>query len=69
MIHVTGNDRVELASYQLKDVAHIWYTQWKENSGTDAAPITSECFSETFLDKFFSIELREAKAQKFMNLR
>ena len=23
---VTGNDRVELASYQLKDVAHIWYT-------------------------------------------
>ena len=26
VIQVTGNDRVELASYQLKDVAHIWYT-------------------------------------------
>ncbi|XP_015054835.1 uncharacterized protein LOC107001209 [Solanum pennellii] len=24
MLMVTGNDRVELASYQLKDVAHIW---------------------------------------------
>ncbi|KAK4713946.1 hypothetical protein R3W88_019853 [Solanum pinnatisectum] len=23
-VQVTGNDRVELASYQLKDVAHIW---------------------------------------------
>ncbi|WMV37800.1 hypothetical protein MTR67_031185, partial [Solanum verrucosum] len=28
---VTGNDRVELASFQLKDVAHIWFTQWKDN--------------------------------------
>ncbi len=26
VMQVTGNDRVELASYQLKDVAHIWYT-------------------------------------------
>jgi len=28
---VTENYRVELASYNLKDVAHMWYTQWKEN--------------------------------------
>ncbi|WMV37931.1 hypothetical protein MTR67_031316 [Solanum verrucosum] len=27
VLQVTGNNRVELASYQLKDVAHIWYTQ------------------------------------------
>ena len=27
MMQVTGNYRVELVSYQLKDVAHIWYTQ------------------------------------------
>ncbi|WMV08081.1 hypothetical protein MTR67_001466 [Solanum verrucosum] len=60
---------VELASYQLKDVAHIQFTQWKENRGTDTAPITWECFSETFLDRFFPRELREAKAQEFMNLR
>ena len=37
--------------------------------GTYAAPITWDCFSETFLDKFFLIELREAKALEFMNLR
>ncbi|KAH0724928.1 hypothetical protein KY284_000793 [Solanum tuberosum] len=51
------------------DVAHIWYTQWKENRGTNATPITWECFSETFLDRFFPRELREVKAQEFMNLR
>ena len=69
VMQFTGNDQVELASYQLKDVAHIWYTQWKENRGANATPITSDCFSKTFLDRFFPIELREAKAQEFMNLR
>ncbi|WMV46179.1 hypothetical protein MTR67_039564 [Solanum verrucosum] len=44
MMKVTINDRVEFTSYQLKDVAHIWFTQWKENRGTDAIPITWECF-------------------------
>ena len=46
-------------------MAHIWYTQWKENRGTDATPITSE----TFLDRLFLIDLREEKDQGFMNLR
>ncbi|KAH0689070.1 hypothetical protein KY289_016428 [Solanum tuberosum] len=69
VMQLPWNDRVELASYQLKDVAHIWYTQLKENRGTDATPITWDCFSETFLDRFFPIELREARAQEFMNLR
>ncbi|KAH0721575.1 hypothetical protein KY285_005148 [Solanum tuberosum] len=63
------NDQVELGSYQLKDVAHIWYTQWKENRGTNAAPITWDWFNETFLERFFPRELREAKVQEFMNLR
>lgn len=52
-MQVTGNHRVELASYQLKDVAYIWFTQWKENKGRDETPITWECFSETFPDRFF----------------
>ena len=69
VIQITRNDRIELASHQLKDVAHILYTQWKKNRGTNATPITWDCFSETFLDKFFLIELREAKALEFMNLR
>ena len=68
-MQVTGKDQVELASSQLKDVDHIWYTQWKEKRGTDATPITWKCLCETFLDRFFLGELREEKAQEFMNLR
>uniref|UniRef100_M1DYQ0 Gag-pol protein n=1 Tax=Solanum tuberosum TaxID=4113 RepID=M1DYQ0_SOLTU len=40
VMQVTGNDRVELESYQLKDVAHIWFTPWKEKKGTNAVPIS-----------------------------
>jgi len=68
-MQVTGNDRVKLASYQLKDVAHIWFTKWKDNKSEDVAPVTSDCFTGAFLDRFFSRELREAKAQDFMNLK
>ncbi|WMV18678.1 hypothetical protein MTR67_012063 [Solanum verrucosum] len=40
VMQVPGNERVELASYQLKDVAHIWFTQWKENMGENVAHVT-----------------------------
>ena len=41
----------------------------KKNRGANAVPITIDYLSETFLDRFFLMELREAKAQEFMNLR
>ncbi|XP_015084242.1 uncharacterized protein LOC107027652 [Solanum pennellii] len=66
---VTGNDRLDLASYQLQDVAHIWFTRWKENRGENATPMTWEYFIGAFLYKFFPREFREAKAHEFMNLR
>ena len=69
VMQVSGNDQVEFVSYQLKDVSHIWYTHWKENRVKDAAPITWHCFSETFSEKIFLIDLREAKPKEFMNLR
>ncbi|WMV13892.1 hypothetical protein MTR67_007277 [Solanum verrucosum] len=50
-------------------MAHILFTQLKENGGADAAPVTWDCFTGDFLDRFFSRELREAKAQEFMNLK
>ena len=69
LIQVNGNDRVEFALYQLKDVAYIGYTQWMDNRDENAAPITWDCFSENFLDMFFPIELRLTKAQEFINFR
>jgi len=69
VMQVTGNDRVQLASYQLKDVANIWFTLWKENRGENATLVTWECFTVAFLDRFIPRELREATVQKLMNLR
>ena len=69
VMQVTWNDRVELASYNLKDVSHIWYTKCMKNRGKNAAPITWVCFSETFLDIFFPIELREAKSQEIYEIK
>ena len=69
VMKVAGNDGVELVSYRFKVVAHILYTQWKKYRGSNAAPITWDYFSETFLNRFFPIELREVKAKEFMNLR
>ena len=28
---VSSNEKAELASYQVKDAAQTWYTQWKDN--------------------------------------
>ena len=39
-----------------------------KNRDVDAAPITWDRFSETFLDMFFPIKLREPKSHEFMNL-
>uniref|UniRef100_M1DS27 Gag-pol protein n=1 Tax=Solanum tuberosum TaxID=4113 RepID=M1DS27_SOLTU len=50
VMQVTRNDRVELASYQLKDVAHIWFMQWKENKGENAAPVEGDKLKEQAKD-------------------
>lgn len=44
------------------------YTQWKDNKGTNVDPIAWDFFNETFVYRFFPLELTEEKAQEFMNL-
>ncbi|XP_049369394.1 uncharacterized protein LOC125834274 [Solanum verrucosum] len=54
----------------IDDVKKIFEViKWKENRGTNVAPIPWDWFSETILDRFFPRELREAKAQEFRNIR
>ena len=31
VVGVTSREKSSLASYQLKDVSQVWYTQWKGN--------------------------------------
>ncbi|XP_049375598.1 uncharacterized protein LOC125840667 [Solanum verrucosum] len=66
---VTSVEKVELATYQLKDVAQVWFTQCKSNRTVGAGPIDWEVFKKAFLDRFFPHEKREVKVEEFINLR
>ncbi|WMV37133.1 hypothetical protein MTR67_030518 [Solanum verrucosum] len=58
---VTPVEKAKLATYQHKGVAQIWFNQWKEARPEDAGPLEWERFKCAFLDKFFPLEMREAK--------
>ncbi|KAH0679031.1 hypothetical protein KY284_020116 [Solanum tuberosum] len=69
MMHMTDTERVELATYQLNDVARTWFDQWKGNRADDAPPASWACFEEAFLGHFFPRELKEAKVREFLTLK
>lgn len=47
-MQMTGIESVELASYQLTYMTHIWFMQWNENKGENDAPRTWDVFIELF---------------------
>ncbi|KAK4726950.1 hypothetical protein R3W88_031867 [Solanum pinnatisectum] len=53
IIRVTSLDKAELAAYQLKDVAQIWYKQWKDGMPVETGPIYWEMFKEEFQNRLF----------------
>ena len=61
--------RVELATYQLKNVARTWFDQWKDVRDDDAPHSSWAYFQEAFLGRFFLRELEEAKVRKFFTLK
>ena len=65
---VSSNEKTELASYQLKDVAQVWYEKWKEERPVREGTVSWASFKMTFLDRFFPFELRKRKIQEFINL-
>ena len=73
MIQVTRNDWVELESYQLKDVAHIWWLIFGTLNGRRTEvqiwPLLVRNVFETFFYRFLPIEMREARSQELMKLR
>lgn len=68
-MHVTEAERVELAAYQLKNVARTWFDQWKDVRDDDAPHSSWAYFQEAFLGRFFLRELEEAKVRKFLTLK
>ncbi|KAH0727836.1 hypothetical protein KY290_003558 [Solanum tuberosum] len=60
---VSSQENAELAAYQMKDVAQVWYFKWKGERPIGAGPVDWELFKWVFLDRFFPLELRERKIQ------
>ena len=50
---LTSNDKAELVSYQLKDVAQTSYTQWRYNRALIAGPIYWEMSRRGFINHYF----------------
>ena len=69
-IGVSSTEKAELASYQLKGVSQVWYTQRKGNWIVEWGPIEREKFKEDFSKRYFPHEKkREVKIEEFINLR
>lgn len=68
-MHVSEEHSMELASYRLKDLSYDWVIFWRKGRGEDATPMTWQEFQDALLDKFFPLDIREAKVEEFMNLR
>ena len=41
---VNSKEKVEMTSYQLKEVAQVWFTQWRDNKMIYSGPIELEEF-------------------------
>ena len=61
--------KAELDTYQLIQVAKIWYAQWRDNKTLRGGPETWKILKMTFHDLFFPRDMWEAKVEEFMNLR
>lgn len=66
---MTCKYKLELDSYQLKEVDQVWYTQWKDSRSVESGPIEWEAFVESFLGKYFPRKKREVNVEEFINLR
>ncbi|XP_049357000.1 uncharacterized protein LOC125821630 [Solanum verrucosum] len=67
-VRVTPVEKAELAAYQLKDVSLLWLSQWKGVRPVEAGPMEWERFMNGFVDRFFPLEVKEAKILEFVNL-
>ena len=63
---LSTSEKVELSTYQIKDVARAWYVQWKDNRPLSGGPLTWEVFKKAFLDSFFPRHKRETKVVEFI---
>ena len=54
-IRVTSREKAELASYQLKDLAQVWYTQWTDNRPGSPVRLSGKNLRMFFLVNTFPV--------------
>ena len=69
VMQVADAERVDLAAYQLKNVATTWFDQWKEGRDENAPHSSWACFEKAFLGRLFPQEWKEAKVREFLTLK
>ena len=65
-MRVEGRDRVDCASYMLRNDARIWWEVVEQRR--DTTTMTWEEFKSVFNEKYYSVAVRAAKADEFNNL-
>ena len=66
---VSSREKAELSSYQLKEVAQVWCTQYKDNIPVESGPIEWKELKKAFLGKYFPHEKKDINIEKFIILR
>ena len=66
---VAFREKVELDSYQSREVAQVWYTLWKDYRSIEPGPIEWQELKEAFIGKYFAPERRDVMVEEFTNLK
>ena len=65
---VNEEEKAELVSYLLNDVAQVSYKMWIDGRALGEVPITWDILKTAFLERFFSRDKREDRVEDFINL-
>ena len=68
-MEATNTKKVELASYQLNDVAQTWCKILQDSQALSGVSVTWELFKTKFLEKLFPRVMMEAKVMDSINLK
>ena len=47
-MNMTPREKVDMVSYNLKEAAQVWFTQWKDNRAVKSGPLEYEEFKKAF---------------------
>ncbi|XP_070032258.1 uncharacterized protein [Nicotiana tomentosiformis] len=69
VMHASDTEAVELDLYLLRDLAILLYDSWERSRVTNAPPVLWKEFFEAFICHYFLVEIRRARADKFLKHR